>query len=53
MKGGASGIVFTPGDSVNSLMIVKFESGKHPYTALLAEEIAKVKAWLDAGALEK
>ncbi len=53
MKGGVSGSVFTPGDSVNSLMIVKFEGGKHSYATLLAEEIAKVKAWLDAGALEK
>ncbi|MBI5293919.1 MAG: hypothetical protein HY869_00475 [Chloroflexi bacterium] len=53
MKGGASGLVFTPGDAANSPMIVKFEGGKHPYAALLAEEIAKVKAWLDAGALEK
>jgi hypothetical protein len=34
-------------------MIVKFESGKHPYAALLADEIAKIKAWLDAGAPEK
>jgi hypothetical protein len=53
MKGGASGPVFLPGDSAHSPMIVKFESGKHPYASLLAEEIAKVKAWLDAGAPEK
>lgn len=53
MKGGASGPAFLPGDSANSPMIVKFESGKHPYAALLAEEIAKVRAWLDAGAPEK
>ena len=53
MKGGATGPVFIPGDSANSPMIVKFESGKHPYATLPAEEIAKIKAWLDAGAPEK
>ena len=53
MKGGASGVVFTPGDSANSLMIVKFESGKHSYAVLSPEELALIKAWLDAGALEK
>jgi cytochrome b subunit of formate dehydrogenase/mono/diheme cytochrome c family protein len=53
MKGGASGVVFTPGDSAKSLMIVKFESGKHSYAALSPEELDKIKAWLDAGALEK
>ena len=53
MKGGASGVVFTPGDSANNLMIVKFESGKHPYAVLSPEELALIKTWLDAGALEK
>jgi cytochrome b subunit of formate dehydrogenase/mono/diheme cytochrome c family protein len=53
MKGGASGVVFTSGDSANSPMIVKFESGKHPYVILSPEELAQIKAWLDAGALEK
>ncbi|MBK7452548.1 MAG: hypothetical protein IPJ46_02180 [Anaerolineales bacterium] len=53
MKGGASGVVFTAGDSANSSMIVKFESGKHAYAELSAEELAQIKAWLDAGALEK
>ncbi len=53
MKGGVSGVVFVPGDSANSPMIVKFESGKHPYATLLTEEIARIKAWLDAGAFEK
>jgi mono/diheme cytochrome c family protein len=53
IKGGASGEVFTPGDSANSLMIVKFESGKHSYAVLSPEELALIKAWLDAGALEK
>jgi cytochrome b subunit of formate dehydrogenase len=53
MKGGASGEVFMPGDSANSLMIVKFESGKHPYAELSPEELSLIKNWLDAGALEK
>lgn len=53
MKGGEAGVVFTAGDSANSLMIVKFESGKHPYAELTADELALIKAWLDAGAVEK
>ena len=53
MKGGLSGAVFTPGDSANSLVIVKFESGNHTYKELTPEELALIKAWLDAGALEK
>ncbi len=53
MKGGASGEVFAPGDSANNLMVVKFEGGAHPYAVLSPEELALVKAWLDAGALEK
>ena len=53
MKGGANGVVFTAGDSTNSLIIVKFESGEHPYAVLSPEELAQVKAWLDSGALEK
>jgi len=53
MKGGASGAAFTPGDSAESSMIVKFESGGHSYADLSPEELALIKAWLDAGALEK
>ncbi|NOT05554.1 MAG: hypothetical protein HOP27_13240 [Anaerolineales bacterium] len=53
MKGGASGVVFTAGDSAGSLMIIKFESGKHPYAVLTTEELDQIKSWLDAGALEK
>jgi hypothetical protein len=53
MKGGASGVIFAPGDSAANPMIVKFESGKHPYAVLTPEELALIKAWLDAGALEK
>lgn len=53
MKGGASGMIFTPGDSAENSMIVKFESGGHSYATLSPEELALIKAWLDAGALEK
>lgn len=53
MKGGGSGAAFTAGDSANSFMIVKFEGGKHPFAELTAEQLAQVKAWIDAGALEK
>lgn len=53
MKGGVSGVVFTAGDSANSLMIIKFEGGKHPYAVLTTEELDQIKTWLDAGALEK
>jgi cytochrome b subunit of formate dehydrogenase len=52
-KGGVSGAIFVPGDSANSIIITKFESGKHPYAALSPEELTQIKAWLDAGALEK
>lgn len=53
MKGGISGVVFTPGDSAGSLMIIKFESGKHSYAILLPDELAMIVAWLDSGAFEK
>jgi cytochrome b subunit of formate dehydrogenase len=53
MKGGASGVEFTPGDSAKSSMIVKFESGGHSYATLSPEELLQIKAWLDAGAQEK
>lgn len=52
-KGGATGSIFTPGDSANSLIITKFESGKHPYAVLSPEELTQIKAWIDAGMLEK
>ena len=52
-QGGANGPFFIAGDSVNSLVIVKFESGKHPYAQLTIEELALVAEWIDAGGLEK
>jgi hypothetical protein len=52
MKGGDTGPVIVPGDSANSLLIIKQEAGGHP-GQLTPDEIARVKAWIDAGALEK
>ena len=53
MIGGRNGAAFTAGDSANSLMVIKFESGDHTDFMLSPEDLALVKAWLDAGALEK
>jgi hypothetical protein len=51
MKGGKDGAVVIPGDSANSLLI-KIQSGTH-FRNLSADELALVKQWIDAGALEK
>jgi cytochrome b subunit of formate dehydrogenase len=53
MKGGATGPIFTSGDSANSPIITKFEGGKHPYAVLSPEELTQIKAWIDTGMLEK
>ena len=53
VKGGASGLIFVPGDAANSLIITKFESGGHPYAELTSEELALIAEWINAGALEK
>jgi len=52
-KGGQSGPIFVAGDAANSLIITKFESGKHPYAQLTPEEIALIKEWINGGALSK
>jgi formate dehydrogenase gamma subunit len=52
MEGGASGPVIIPGDSANSLLVIKQQAGGHP-GQLTPEEIAQVIEWIDAGALEK
>jgi cytochrome b subunit of formate dehydrogenase/mono/diheme cytochrome c family protein len=52
MKGGDTGPVIIPGDSATSLLIIKQEAGGHP-GQLTPDEIARVKAWIDAGAPEK
>jgi hypothetical protein len=53
IKGGASGLIFVPGDAANSLIITKFESGGHPYAELTSDELALIAEWINAGALEK
>jgi cytochrome b subunit of formate dehydrogenase/mono/diheme cytochrome c family protein len=53
IKGGVTGPWFIAGDSANSLLVTKFGSGAHPYAVLLEDELALIKAWIDAGALEK
>jgi NapC/NirT cytochrome c family, N-terminal region/Planctomycete cytochrome C len=51
MKGGKDGMVVIPGDSANSLLI-KVQTDRH-FRNLSTEELALVKQWIDAGALEK
>lgn len=53
LKGGVTGIVINPADPASSLIITKFESGKHTYAILLPEELSLITAWLEAGAPEK
>jgi hypothetical protein len=53
MKGGVTGPIFASGDAANSLIITKFESGKHPYAELLPEDLAQIKEWINSGAVEK
>ncbi|MFT3892889.1 MAG: cytochrome b/b6 domain-containing protein [Anaerolineales bacterium] len=53
MKGGASGAIFIAGDAANSLLVTKFESGKHPYAQLTPEEFTTIKDWINAGLPEK
>jgi len=52
-KGGATGPIYIAGDAANSLIITKFESGKHPYAQLTPEELALIIDWINGGALEK
>jgi mono/diheme cytochrome c family protein/cytochrome b subunit of formate dehydrogenase len=52
LKGGATGPVITPKDAANSLLVTKQAAGGHP-GQLTPEELAQVKQWIDAGALEK
>ena len=51
MKGGKDGVIVVPGDSLSSLLI-KIQSAKH-FLNLTPDELALVKQWIDAGALEK
>jgi cytochrome c5 len=52
LKGGKSGAVIVPGDSVNSLLFIIQQPGGH-FGQLTPEELAQVVEWINAGALEK
>ena len=52
LKGSKNGPVIVPKDSANSKLILVQSAGKHG-GQLSPEEIAQVKAWIDAGAPEK
>lgn len=52
MNGSSNGPVIVPGDGANSKLIVVQSAGGHP-GQLLPEEIAKLIAWINAGAPEK
>ena len=51
MKGGKDGPVIVTGDPTGSLLVTKM-SGPHPKT-FSADDLAKIVAWIKAGALEK
>lgn len=52
MKGGQDGPVIVPNDAANSKLIQIQTAGGH-FGQLSADELAKVQAWIDSGALEK
>jgi cytochrome b subunit of formate dehydrogenase/mono/diheme cytochrome c family protein len=52
MKGGKDGAVIVPGDAGSSLLIQVQSKGGHP-GQLTDEELALVRAWIDAGAAER
>lgn len=52
MKGGNTGPVIIPGDSANSVLVIRQQAGNHP-GQFTPEELAQVIEWIDAGASEK
>jgi cytochrome b subunit of formate dehydrogenase len=52
MKGGADGPVIIAGDAGNSKLFQLQSAGGH-YGQLSADELAMIKAWIEAGAVEK
>jgi cytochrome b subunit of formate dehydrogenase/cytochrome c551/c552 len=52
MKGASDGAVLLPGDANNSRLMVTQSAGGHP-GQLTSEELATVRNWIIAGALEK
>ena len=51
MKGGTDGVIIKPGDPAGSLLVTKM-TGKHS-KVFNADDLAKIEAWITAGALEK
>lgn len=51
-KGATDGPVIVPGDAANSKLVLVQSAGGHP-GQLSPEELAAIKNWIDAGALEK
>jgi len=51
LAGGNSGPGFVPGDSDNSLIIIRQEAGDHP-GQLAPEELELLREWIDSGAPE-
>jgi nitrate/TMAO reductase-like tetraheme cytochrome c subunit len=51
MRGGKDGAIVVPGDSINSLL-VKIQSASH-FHNVTSSELALLKQWINAGALEK
>lgn len=52
MQGGVDGPIFNLDDPANSLLLVKFQSGEHPYAELTPDEMALIVEWLSSGAPE-
>ena len=52
MKGATDGPVIIPGDGANSKLIIVQSAGNHP-GQFATDEIAKLIAWINAGAPEK
>jgi len=48
MKGGKDGVIISPNDSANS-MLIKIQSSQH-FANFSADELALIKQWIDAGA---
>lgn len=51
VAGGSSGPGILPGNAADSIVVQKMESGTHP-ALLSAEDVARLVAWIDAGAPE-
>jgi hypothetical protein len=52
LRGGNNGPVLLPGDAANSPLVLLQAAGGHP-GALGAEELARVREWIDAGMPER